>query len=53
MFDSVRARLTLWYTGVLALVLVAFAVTSYFFLDHTLDQRTDNSLAEMARAFVS
>ncbi|MBA2341173.1 MAG: HAMP domain-containing protein, partial [Pyrinomonadaceae bacterium] len=42
-----------WYTGVLALVLVAFAVTSYFFLDHTLDQRTDNSLAEMARAFVS
>lgn len=53
MLDSVRSRLTLWYTGVLALVLVAFALTAYFFLAHTLDRRTDTSLAEMARAFVS
>jgi heavy metal sensor kinase len=51
MFDSVRARLTLWYTGVLALVLILFAVASYFFLARTLNHRTDDSLAEMSRAF--
>jgi heavy metal sensor kinase len=51
MFDSVRARLTLWYTGVLALVLIVFAVTAYFFLSRTLDRRTDDSLSEMSRAF--
>jgi two-component system, OmpR family, sensor kinase len=52
MFDSVRARLTLWYTAVLALVLIIFAVSAYFFLSRTLERRTDDSLAEMARAFV-
>ncbi|MDT4898903.1 MAG: hypothetical protein QOH25_3980 [Acidobacteriota bacterium] len=51
MFDSVRARLTLWYTGVLALVLIAFALTAYFFLSRTLNRRTDEALAEMSRAF--
>jgi hypothetical protein len=29
MFDSVRARLTLWYVAVLALVLVAFSISVY------------------------
>jgi two-component system OmpR family sensor kinase len=51
MFDSVRSRLTLWYTGVLALVLAAFAVASYLFLSRALERRTDESLAEMSRAF--
>ncbi len=51
MFESVRARLTLWYTGVLALVLLVFALTSYFFLARTLIRRTDETLAEMGRAF--
>jgi heavy metal sensor kinase len=51
MLDSVRARLTLWYTGVLALVLIVFAIASYFFLARTLNRRTDESLAEMSRAF--
>jgi heavy metal sensor kinase len=51
MLDTVRARLTLWYTGVLALVLIVFALISYFFLARTLTQRTDDALAEMGRAF--
>jgi heavy metal sensor kinase len=51
MFSSVRARLTLWYTGVLALVLTAFALAGYLFLSYTLDRRTDDALAEMANAF--
>jgi len=29
MLDSVRTRLTLWYTGVLALVLILFSVSVY------------------------
>ena len=32
MFETVRARLTWWYTGVLALVLLVFACAAYFFL---------------------
>ena len=53
MFSSVRARLTLWYTGMLALTLVAFALAGYLFLSVTLNRRTDEALAEMANAFAS
>ncbi|HEY0384938.1 MAG TPA: histidine kinase dimerization/phospho-acceptor domain-containing protein, partial [Pyrinomonadaceae bacterium] len=53
MFSSVRARLTLWYTGVLALVLITFALAGYFFLSFTLNQRTDDALGEMANAFAA
>ncbi|MGH9899856.1 MAG: sensor histidine kinase [Pyrinomonadaceae bacterium] len=51
--DSVRARLTLWYTGVLALVLVLFAFASYFFLASLTTSRTDASLLESADAFAA
>ncbi|HXQ71528.1 MAG TPA: ATP-binding protein [Pyrinomonadaceae bacterium] len=51
MLNSIRARLTLWYTCSLALVLLAFAIAAYFFLAHAISRRTDNSLLEMARAF--
>jgi two-component system OmpR family sensor kinase len=53
MFSSVRARLTLWYTGVLALVLIAFALAGYLFLSYTLNRRTDDALGEMANAFAA
>jgi two-component system OmpR family sensor kinase len=53
MFSSVRARLTLWYTGALALILIAFAVAGYFFLSYTLNRRTDDALGEMANAFAA
>jgi two-component system OmpR family sensor kinase len=51
MFPSVRARLTWWYTGVLALVLLAFAFATYFFFEHTISTRSDDDLAEMSGAF--
>ncbi len=41
MFDSVRTRLTLWYTGVLALVLVIFCASIYYLLSGKLHQRLD------------
>jgi heavy metal sensor kinase len=53
MFSSVRARLTLWYTGVLALILITFALAGYFFLSFTLNRRTDDALGEMADAFAA
>lgn len=53
MLDSVRARLTLWYTGVLALVLLIFAAATYGFLSRLATERTDNSLVESANAFAS
>ncbi len=44
MIDSVRTRLTLWYTGMLALALVAFSVGVYLVLAHQLAERLDASL---------
>ena len=46
MLNSLRAQLTLWYTGVLALVLVSFAGATYAYLAHQAQQRTDDSLTD-------
>jgi hypothetical protein len=51
MFDSVRTRLTLWYIGVLALVIVAFALLTYFFTVRVLNQDVNMRLEEMSRNF--
>lgn len=52
MFDSVRTRLTLWYVGVLALVIIAFAVLTYFFTVRVLNQDINMRLEEMSRNFI-
>jgi len=51
MLNSVRARMTLWYTCSLALVLLVFASAAHFFLARAVNRRTDDSLLEMSRAF--
>ena len=48
-----RARLTLWYTGVLALILILFSLATYTYLVRAAQLRTDNSLAETANSFIS
>lgn len=48
---SVRTRLALWHTAVLALVLVAFTVATFTFLDGITHERIDRSLAEAVRQF--
>src|SRR5271165_179482 len=53
MLDSVRARLTLWYSGVLALALVVLSVLAYFVYSHNISQRTDNNLVEFSEAFAT
>lgn len=53
MFDSVRTRLTLWYAGVLALSLVAFAFLVYYAAAAIFHERQDESLRSTAQTVVS
>ena len=53
MLDSVRVRLTLWYTAVLAVVLVALSLITYFIFWQSTVQRTDANLAELSNAFLT
>src|SRR6516162_10413574 len=53
MLDSIRVRLTLWYTLVLALVLVFLAASTYFLYGRSLAQRTDSSIVELSQAFAT
>src|ERR1700731_2118132 len=53
MLDSVRVRLTLWYTGLLALFLVLLSLITYFIFWRRTLQRTDSNLAELSEAFLS
>ena len=53
MIDSVRGRLALWHTVVLAALLVAFASLSYGMLSRTIARRTDEYLEESATALTT
>jgi heavy metal sensor kinase len=53
MFHSVRARLTLWYTAILALVLIIFSAVSYVLLARTIRAENDASLADTAHEFAA
>ncbi|MDQ3753900.1 MAG: HAMP domain-containing protein [Acidobacteriota bacterium] len=53
MLDSVRIRLTLWYVGVLALVLLLFSVGVYALLARSLDERLDSGLRASLEAMAS
>jgi heavy metal sensor kinase len=53
MLNSIRVRLTLWYTGVLALVLVVISLSTYFIFWRTTVQRTDVNLVELSNAFLA
>jgi two-component system OmpR family sensor kinase len=53
MFHSVRARLTLLYCGLLAVILVAFSAISYVLLARQIRSTTDASLAETTGEFTA
>jgi hypothetical protein len=46
---SLRARVTLWYAGVLLAILVVMSALSYSFLRWSLLQQVDASLASVAQ----
>ncbi|MCL5935321.1 MAG: HAMP domain-containing histidine kinase [Firmicutes bacterium] len=49
---SVRMRLTVWYSTVLSLTLLALGVFLYLFLSHNLHQEIDQSVANQANQVV-
>ncbi len=51
MFDSIRTKLAFWFTGVLAVILIVFAVAALFFLKYTVRRQTDTTLQEISRTF--
>jgi two-component system OmpR family sensor kinase len=53
MFHSVRARLTLWYTAILALVLIIFSAVSYVLLARAIRAEVDASLSNTAHEFAA
>jgi two-component system, OmpR family, sensor kinase len=53
MLDSVRVRLTVWYTAVLALVLAVLGFITYFIFWRSAMQRTDANLVELSDGFLS
>jgi two-component system OmpR family sensor kinase len=52
MFNSVRVRLTLWYTAVLTCVLLAMAFATFFLLQQDSARRTDTGIVELADSFL-
>ena len=52
MFSSIRVKLTIWYIGVLALIVITFALITYSMFVSVLRQETDENLAEMAQTVV-
>ena len=45
---SIRTRLTLWYSGLLALTFVILGVAAYVLVGYTLDKETDSALRGVA-----
>ena len=53
MFNSVRLRLTLWYTGAMALILVVLALSTYLVLRRNIVLRADAQATQLADSFLS
>jgi two-component system, OmpR family, sensor kinase len=53
MLNSVRIRLTLWYTTAMAIVLVVLAVVTYGVLRQNVVRRADVNATELADSFLS
>jgi heavy metal sensor kinase len=52
MISSVRVRLTLWYSALLAVFLLIIALAGYFIFKRNAAQRTDAELTQLAEAFL-
>ena len=53
MFSSVRARLTVWYAGVLTGTLLLLSLAIYWIVQRSVMARTDAGLAELADSFLT
>src|ERR1041385_6113906 len=53
MFRSIRFRLALWYTAVIALTFLLFSIIVYEYLDKTLSDELDQSVTSESRWMVA
>ncbi len=53
MFQQLRRRLALWYTGVTAVLLVVFALAGYIYVQTTLSERIDDTLDHVVEVVVA
>jgi two-component system OmpR family sensor kinase len=53
MLESVRSRITLWYTGLLGLFLILLAGLTYFLYWHNILLSTDSNLLELSETYVT
>ena len=53
MLDSVRVRLTLWYSALLAVFLVGLSLATYFIFWRSTRERTDVNLEQLAEGFLT
>lgn len=53
MLSSIRAKLTLWYICILAIVFAAFAIATYTLYLRVLQDETKTNVAEMANNFIT
>ena len=53
MLDSVRSRMTIWYSGLLGLFLVLLAGLTYFLYWHNSLLSTDSNLLELSETYVT
>ena len=53
MFSSIRVKLTLWYIGVLAVIIIAFAAVTYFLFVRVLRDEINSNIQEMATNVVA
>jgi two-component system, OmpR family, sensor kinase len=53
MLESVRSRITLWYSGLLGLFLILLAGLTYFLYWHNIRLSTDSNLLELSETYVT
>jgi two-component system OmpR family sensor kinase len=53
MLESVRSRITLWYSGLLGLFLILLAGLTYFLYWHNILLSTDSNLLELSETYVT
>jgi heavy metal sensor kinase len=53
MLDSVRVRLTLWYSTLMTCVLIVIALVTYFGVRYNAMKRTDLALSELSESFLT
>jgi two-component system, OmpR family, sensor kinase len=53
MFNSLRTKLTLWYSIVLTLVLIAFALLFYFLIEQTVKLSADETLEDASDSLIT